>query len=180
MVYLDYIRFPYLTKKTPGDSVMGITNRILKVILDVPIPDNVNSSIADNYFSYDEETLRRFEKYYNNKFETRRGEFAMAKRKQPGLSTKSETNYDCVHHTIPFGSFACSVMQIYLGQNLSNDQNSNDQNSDFQKGNAEGGMLKAEGLYLPAIGSASHLLREWRHWNASNVTLLVEGYKVSD
>ncbi len=43
-------------------------------------------------------------------------------------NSKYETNYDCVHHTIPFGSFACSVMQIYLGQNLSNDRSTNVRN----------------------------------------------------
>ncbi len=133
-IHLDYIRFPYLSPKTPGDSVMSMAIRVVSVALNYFIPDHIYFNTADNYFSYDERTLQKFNEYYMDKFISK-----------------------------TFGN-----RQEARGKRQSKPEIQNQ---------AEGGMLKAEGLYPPAIGSASHVLKEWITWNASNVTKLVQGVK---
>ena len=63
-ILLDYIRFPYMSSKQPGDSVMSILIRVIRIALNYYVPDHIYHRIADNYFSYDRKTIEMFEKQF--------------------------------------------------------------------------------------------------------------------
>ncbi len=65
-IHLDYIRFPYLGRNDRGNSAMSILLSLIRTTLYQYIPDSVFHGIADNCFSYDRETLKRFGKYYKD------------------------------------------------------------------------------------------------------------------
>ena len=65
-IHLDYIRFPYLSPKKSGDTIMSFNIGVLNVMFRNFIPDHIYHQTSDNYFSYDKETLESFEKYYHN------------------------------------------------------------------------------------------------------------------
>ena len=64
-IHLDYIRFPYLSSREPGDSIVSILIRVIRTVLNYYVPDHIYHGTADNYFSYDKKTLKSFEKYFN-------------------------------------------------------------------------------------------------------------------
>ena len=68
-IHLDYIRFPYLSSKTPGDSVSSVMVGVVRTAFNHFIPDNIFHTASDNYFSYDKETLELFNRYFNEEDE---------------------------------------------------------------------------------------------------------------